>query len=141
MYWFSRSRAVCTRMKEGANQFSACFAAARLGSGRTGAKRPLQLRLPYRRLRRQEREIERGLLAHLRDLLLELGRGFALVGSQVPLEVADETFYLDLLFYHVGLLLRDRTQDRAIQARLGWQVELLPVFGRRSAALGSGRPN
>jgi predicted nuclease of restriction endonuclease-like (RecB) superfamily len=30
----------------------------------------------------QEREIERGLLIHLRDLLLELGRGFAFVGSQ-----------------------------------------------------------
>lgn len=51
----------------------------------------------------QEREIERGLLIHLRDLLLELGRGFAFVGSQVPLDVADETFYLDLLFYHVRL--------------------------------------
>jgi predicted nuclease of restriction endonuclease-like (RecB) superfamily len=32
-----------------------------------------------------ERELERGLLIHLRDLLLELGRGFAFVGSQVPL--------------------------------------------------------
>ena len=28
-----------------------------------------------------EREIERGLLNHLRDLLLELGRGFAFVGQ------------------------------------------------------------
>ncbi len=50
-----------------------------------------------------EREIERGLLNHLRDLLLELGRGFSFVGSQVPLEVGGETFYLDLLFYHVRL--------------------------------------
>ena len=51
----------------------------------------------------REREIERGLLMHLRDLLLELGRGFAFVGSQVMLEVGDQTFYLDLLFYHVRL--------------------------------------
>jgi len=51
----------------------------------------------------QERELERGLLMHLRDLLLELGRGFAFVGSQVPLEVDGQTFYLDLLFYHVRL--------------------------------------
>ena len=51
----------------------------------------------------EEREIERGLLLHLRDLLLELGRGFAFVGSQVPLTVAGETFYLDLLFYHLRL--------------------------------------
>jgi predicted nuclease of restriction endonuclease-like (RecB) superfamily len=50
-----------------------------------------------------EREIERGLLIHLRDLLLELGRGFAFVGSQVPLEVGDEIFYIDLLLYHVRL--------------------------------------
>lgn len=49
----------------------------------------------------KEGEIERGLLAHLRDLLLELGVAF--VGSQVPLEVGDETFYLDLLLYHVRL--------------------------------------
>lgn len=51
----------------------------------------------------KEREIERGLLLHLRDLLLELGRGFAFVGSQVPLPVGDHDFYLDLLFYHVRL--------------------------------------
>ena len=50
-----------------------------------------------------EREIERGLLTYLRDLLLELGRGFAFVGSQVPIRIADETFYLDLLFYHIRL--------------------------------------
>jgi hypothetical protein len=48
-------------------------------------------------------KVERGLLTHLRDLLLELGRGFAFMGSQVPLEVAGESFYLDLLFYHVRL--------------------------------------
>lgn len=51
----------------------------------------------------KERELERGLLIHLRDLLLELGRGFAFVGSQFPLEVGGQTFYLDLLFYHVRL--------------------------------------
>ena len=39
----------------------------------------------------------------LRDLLLELGRGFSFVGSQVPLTVDDRTFYIDLLFYHFRL--------------------------------------
>jgi hypothetical protein len=34
---------------------------------------------------------------------LELGRGFAFIGSQVPLTIGDETFYLDLLFYDVRL--------------------------------------
>ena len=51
----------------------------------------------------KERELERGLLTHLRDLLLELGRGFAFVGSQVPLEVGGRSFYIDLLFYHLRL--------------------------------------
>jgi predicted nuclease of restriction endonuclease-like (RecB) superfamily len=50
-----------------------------------------------------ERELERGLLIHLRDLLLELGRGFAFVGSQVPLVIDDRSFYVDLLFYHIRL--------------------------------------
>jgi len=51
----------------------------------------------------RERALERGLLIHLRDLLLELGRGFAFIGSQVALPVGDQTFYVDLLFYHVRL--------------------------------------
>lgn len=51
----------------------------------------------------QERDLERGLIAHLRDFLLELGVGFAFVGSQVHLEVEGQDFYLDLLFYHLRL--------------------------------------
>ncbi len=50
-----------------------------------------------------ERDLERGLLLHLRDFLLELGVGFAFVGSQVHLEVDHEDYYLDLLFYHLKL--------------------------------------
>ncbi len=51
----------------------------------------------------QERDLERGLVEHVQALLLEMGAGFALVGRQVPLEVGDEDFYLDLLFYHLRL--------------------------------------
>ncbi len=51
----------------------------------------------------QERELERGLLEHIRSFLLELGVGFAFVGSQYHLEVGGEDFYLDLLFYHLKL--------------------------------------
>lgn len=50
-----------------------------------------------------ERELERGLLDHLRQFLLELGVGFAFVGSQYPLEVDGEDFTIDLLFYHLTL--------------------------------------
>ncbi|RMD59269.1 DUF1016 domain-containing protein, partial [Candidatus Parcubacteria bacterium] len=50
-----------------------------------------------------ERDLERGLIAHIRKFLLELGAGFAFVGQQVHLEVDGEDFYLDLLFYHLRL--------------------------------------
>lgn len=50
-----------------------------------------------------ERELEKGLLAHIRRFLLELGAGFAFVGQQVHLAVGDEDFYIDLLFYHLKL--------------------------------------
>ena len=51
----------------------------------------------------RERDLERGLLDHIRHFLLELGVGFAFVGSQYPLEVGGQDYYLDLLFYHLKL--------------------------------------
>ena len=56
-------------------------------------------------LRKQaaERDLEEGLLAHIRKFLLELGAGFAFVGQQVKVTVSDEDFYVDLLFYHLKL--------------------------------------
>ena len=51
----------------------------------------------------RERELERGLLEHLRDFMLELGVGFAFVGSQYHLEVDGKDYYIDLLFYHLKL--------------------------------------
>lgn len=40
---------------------------------------------------------------HIQRFLLELGAGFAFVGRQVPLEVGDQDFQIDLLFYHLKL--------------------------------------
>jgi predicted nuclease of restriction endonuclease-like (RecB) superfamily len=51
----------------------------------------------------QERELEKALIDRIRDFLLELGVGFAFVGSQYHLEVEGEDFYIDLLFYHLRL--------------------------------------
>jgi predicted nuclease of restriction endonuclease-like (RecB) superfamily len=50
-----------------------------------------------------ERELETNLLHQLERFLLELGQGFAFVGRQVHLEVGDDDFYIDLLFYHLRL--------------------------------------
>lgn len=48
----------------------------------------------------KERDLERGLLARVKDVLLEMGKGFAFVGSQHHLEVGGQDWYVDLLFYH-----------------------------------------
>jgi predicted nuclease of restriction endonuclease-like (RecB) superfamily len=50
-----------------------------------------------------ERELEEGLLAHIRKFLIELGAGFAFVGQQVRLAVDGESFYIDLLFHRLKL--------------------------------------
>ena len=52
---------------------------------------------------RREAEVEQALVDHIQQFLLELGAGFAFVGRQVHLEVGNEDFYLDLLFYHLKL--------------------------------------
>lgn len=48
----------------------------------------------------KERDLERALLARVKDVLLEMGKGFAFVGSQHRLEVGGQDWYVDLLFYH-----------------------------------------
>jgi predicted nuclease of restriction endonuclease-like (RecB) superfamily len=50
-----------------------------------------------------ERHLERALTERIKDLLLELGKGFSFMGSQYHLDVAGQDYYLDLLFYHTRL--------------------------------------
>lgn len=50
-----------------------------------------------------ERDLENKLVEHITHFLLELGAGFAYIGKQVPLQVGDRSFFMDLLFYHVRL--------------------------------------
>jgi len=49
-----------------------------------------------------ETDLRRGLLAQLRAFLIELGRDFCFVGTEVPLQVGGRDFALDLLFFHRG---------------------------------------
>jgi predicted nuclease of restriction endonuclease-like (RecB) superfamily len=50
-----------------------------------------------------EKQIERSLVDHIRDFLLELGTGFAFMGTQYKIEVGGDEFYTDMLFYHTRL--------------------------------------
>jgi predicted nuclease of restriction endonuclease-like (RecB) superfamily len=51
----------------------------------------------------KEKDIERGLMYHLKKFMLELGRGFAYVGNQFNLKVENDEYFLDLLFYNINL--------------------------------------
>ena len=51
----------------------------------------------------QELDIERQLTEHITKFLLELGKGFAFIGRQYPLQVGEKDYRLDLLFYHIRL--------------------------------------
>ena len=51
----------------------------------------------------KEVELEKQLINKITKFLLELGSGFAFIGNQYHLEVGDEDFYIDLLFYHTKL--------------------------------------
>jgi predicted nuclease of restriction endonuclease-like (RecB) superfamily len=55
------------------------------------------------RNRMVEREIENELVKNVTKLLLELGEGFAFIGNQYHLEIGNEDFYVDLLFYNLNL--------------------------------------
>ncbi|MPS71782.1 MAG: DUF1016 domain-containing protein [Chryseobacterium sp.] len=51
----------------------------------------------------REKDIEKQLTHHITKFLLELGKGFSLLGNQYHLEIGNQDYYLDLLFYHIKL--------------------------------------
>lgn len=50
-----------------------------------------------------EREIEEAMMQHLTKFLIELGKGFAFVGRQYAIEINQNEYFIDLLFYHLQL--------------------------------------
>ena len=51
----------------------------------------------------KERELENALIDNIQKFLIELGSGFAFVGRQVEISVSNQSFFIDLLFYHIKL--------------------------------------
>lgn len=51
----------------------------------------------------REKDLETQLMKHITRFLLELGAGFAFVGNQFILSIAEDTYKIDLLFYHLKL--------------------------------------
>ncbi len=51
----------------------------------------------------EERDLEDGLVNHIQKFLIELGQGFAFMGRQYQVVVEGDSYYIDLLFFHVKL--------------------------------------
>lgn len=47
-----------------------------------------------------ESDLEKNILEHLKEFLLELGKGFTFLGNQVRITIDTEHFYPDLVFYN-----------------------------------------
>lgn len=50
-----------------------------------------------------ESDLEAAILSHIRDFLMEMGRGFAFVGRQQHIITETEDYYIDLVFYNIEL--------------------------------------
>lgn len=50
-----------------------------------------------------ESELETSILTHIRDFIMELGRGFAFVARQQHIVTDTQDYYIDLVFYNIEL--------------------------------------
>ena len=50
-----------------------------------------------------ENDLKRALVQHMKAFVLELGKDFLFVGEEFRLQVGNQDFFIDLLFYHRGL--------------------------------------
>lgn len=50
-----------------------------------------------------EKELEEKMVKKIKNVLLELGKGFSFVGNQYKISTENNDYYIDLLFYHLDL--------------------------------------
>lgn len=50
-----------------------------------------------------EKELEQHMIIKIRDVLLELGKGFCFIGNQYKISTNSDDYYIDMLFYHLDL--------------------------------------
>ncbi len=55
------------------------------------------LNLPHKY---SEKEFQKAIISNLKDFILEFGKDFTFLGEEYPIQVGNEDFYIDLLFFH-----------------------------------------
>lgn len=83
--------------------FATCLPAPQSDLAQQTLKDPYNFDFLTMRSGYAERELENALTANITRFLLELGQGFAYVGRQVRLEIGDEEYFADLVFYNFRL--------------------------------------
>ena len=51
----------------------------------------------------REKELEQAMIEKIKDVLIELGKGFSFVGNQYKVSTENNDYFIDLLFYHLDL--------------------------------------
>ena len=90
-----------------------------------------------------ESDLEKALGDKLQDFLLELGKGFAFIGRQHRISLANKHFYVDLVFYHRILkcfVLFDLKRGEAAHQDIGQMNMYLNYFEKEQNVVGDNKP-
>ena len=86
----------------------------------------------------KESRLRKGIVSHMKDFILELGKDFLFVDEEHCLEVGGKTFKCDLLFYHRGLQclvaieLKTVEFEPSFMGQLEFYLEALDLTEKRS---------
>lgn len=81
-----------------------------------------------------EREMERRMVVAIKDVLLELGYGFAFLGNQYRVKANKKEYFIDLLFYHrrlkclVAVELKAITFQPEFAGKMNFYLNLLDMY-------------
>ncbi len=91
------------RVGNGQTNFSATLPALQSDLANQTIKNPYYFDFIEVEDERSERAIEKELIKHISEFMIELGKGFAFVGKQYNIVVNNNDYFIDLLFYHLHL--------------------------------------
>ncbi len=90
-----------------------------------------------------EAELEKRIIQHLQNFLLELGKGFAFIGSQYRITLGNRHHFVDLVFYHRILkcfVLIDLKREEAGYQDIGQMNMYLGYFESEENTVGDNPP-
>ena len=90
-----------------------------------------------------ESQLEAALIEHLKEFILELGKGFSFVGRQKRISMNNEHFYIDLVFYNIHLkcyVLIDLKTRKLKHGDIGQMNFYLNYFKKEVNREGDGEP-